>query len=400
MHLARRTLILGTSALARRLAVEIRQRPGCAYSIIGIVGEGREEEVRDGGHPFLGTLHVLQEIIAASRPDRIIVALAERRSCFPVERLLEAKVFRGISVEAGVDVYERLTGQIALESLTPSNVIFSDEYQPSRSARRMARVVSLCTAVAGLVVCLPLFALIALAIRLDSPGPVLFMQERAGLGGRAFRLLKFRSMRLAAGPVSEWERDNGGRITRVGRWLRRFRLDELPQFINVLRGQMNLVGPRPHPISNYELFVLVARNMPQWGEQIPYYSLRWSIPPGITGWAQVRYKYANGLDEEMEKLRYDLYYIKHYSPLLDLRILLETVMVVLRGRVMERGAGPVQVARERTAGSRMETLPGLAGALEWSEAPRKRAAGAVRTARQGTRAGRRLASDTRQPESP
>lgn len=400
MYLARRTLILGSSALARRLVVEIRRRPGCAYSVIGIVGEGREEEVDDLRHPFLGTLHELQQIIAASRPDRIIVALAERRSCFPVERLLEAKVFRGISVEAGVDVYERLTGQIALESLTPSNVIFSDEYQPSRSARRLARVLSLCAALAGLVVCLPLFALIALAIRLDSPGPVLFMQERAGLGGRSFRLFKFRSMRLAAGPVSEWEQDNGGRITRVGRWLRRFRLDELPQFINVLRGQMNLVGPRPHPISNYELFVLVARNMPQWGEQIPYYSLRWSIPPGITGWAQVRYKYANGLDEEMEKLRYDLYYIKHYSPLLDLRILLETVMVMLRGRVMERGAGSVPAARQPLAGARMETLPGLADALEWSEAPRKRAAGAGRTARQGARATRRLASDARQPESP
>jgi lipopolysaccharide/colanic/teichoic acid biosynthesis glycosyltransferase len=137
---------------------------------------------------------------------------------------------------------------------------------------------------------------------------------------------------------SEWARDNGDRLTRVGRWLRRFRLDELPQLINILKGDMNLVGPRPHPVSNLPLFVLVMRNAPSCGEPIPYYALRWMVRPGITGWAQVRYQYANDLEEEVEKMRHDLYYIKHMSLCLDLRILFETVKTVLCGR---ESAAPV-----------------------------------------------------------
>jgi lipopolysaccharide/colanic/teichoic acid biosynthesis glycosyltransferase len=163
---------------------------------------------------------------------------------------------------------------------------------------------------------------IAVAIKLDSPGPVLFRQPRAGRGGRRFELLKFRTMRPASGVTSEWARDNEGRITRIGKWLRRFRLDELPQFVNVLRGDMNLVGPRPHPVSNFEMFAA----------HIPYYLLRSTVRPGVTGWAQVRYGYANDLDEETEKMRYDLFYIKHMSFGLDLRILAETAKLVMWGR--------------------------------------------------------------------
>jgi lipopolysaccharide/colanic/teichoic acid biosynthesis glycosyltransferase len=148
---------------------------------------------------------------------------------------------------------------------------------------------------------------------------VFFVQERVGRGGKPFGLIKFRSMRQADARVSEWARDNESRITRVGKLLRRFRLDELPQFINVLRGEMNLVGPRPHPTCNYQLFLA----------RIPYYGLRAAVRPGITGWAQVRYGYANSLEEELEKMRYDLYYIKHRSLWLDLRILAETAAVVL-----------------------------------------------------------------------
>jgi lipopolysaccharide/colanic/teichoic acid biosynthesis glycosyltransferase len=139
-------------------------------------------------------------------------------------------------------------------------------------------------------------------------------------------------MHTATGSTSEWAKDNGERITRVGRWLRKFRLDELPQFVNILRGDMNLVGPRPHPASNFELLVLVSRNAPACGEAIPYYTVRSMVRPGITGWAQVRYRYANDLEEEIEKLRYDLYYIKHLSVWLDLRILFDTVKIVLLGR--------------------------------------------------------------------
>jgi lipopolysaccharide/colanic/teichoic acid biosynthesis glycosyltransferase len=209
--------------------------------------------------------------------------------------------------------------------------------------------------------------LIAALIRLESDGPSLFVQERVGLAGRRFKLLKFRSMRDATGVHTEWAGDNVARITKVGRWIRKFRLDELPQFINVIRGDMNLVGPRPHPLSNRDLFILVSRNTPQCGEQIPYYSLRSSVRPGITGWAQVRYKYANGLDEEIEKLRYDLYYIKHYSPWLDLRILLETVKVMFlgRGQVEPKPAAEEAELDAQHSDETLEpVLPGLATALD------------------------------------
>jgi lipopolysaccharide/colanic/teichoic acid biosynthesis glycosyltransferase len=183
------------------------------------------------------------------------------------------------------------------------------------------RAVSLVASVLGMIGLVPLFALIALAIKLDSRGPVFFIQPRLGLRGRRFNLIKFRTMHPSHGRTSEWVRDNSDRITRVGAWLRKFRLDELPQFINILRGDMSFVGPRPHPVSNYELF----------SENIPYYSLRSMVRPGVTGWAQIRYGYANNLEEETEKMRYDLYYIKHMSLWLDLRILFETVKIVLFG---------------------------------------------------------------------
>jgi len=229
---------------------------------------------------------------------------------------------KGSIVEDGVDTYERLTGKVAIESLTPSNVIFSSDFKTSRLALAAGRALSLAVAVVGLIVSAPLLALIALAIVLDSTGPLFFVQERLGMHGKRFRLVKFRTMRVADGPTSEWVSDNRDRITRVGKWLRKFRLDELPQFINVIRGDMNIVGPRPHPVTNVELF----------GEGIPYYSLRSTVRPGLTGWAQIRFGYANNLAEETEKMRYDLYYIKHLSFWLDLRILFDTVKIILFGR--------------------------------------------------------------------
>jgi lipopolysaccharide/colanic/teichoic acid biosynthesis glycosyltransferase len=180
---------------------------------------------------------------------------------------------------------------------------------------------SLAAAAVALIVLAPLMAFIALAVKVDSRGPVFFRQERIGRHGKRFWLIKFRTMRPVTAEVSAWVRDNADRITLVGRLLRKFRLDELPQFLNVVRGDMNLVGPRPHPVVNYELFT----------REIPYYALRAAVRPGVTGWAQVRYGYANNLEEETEKMRYDLYYVKHLSIWLDLRILVDTVGVVLTG---------------------------------------------------------------------
>jgi lipopolysaccharide/colanic/teichoic acid biosynthesis glycosyltransferase len=234
--------------------------------------------------------------------------------------LLEARV-RGIVVEDGVECYERLTGKIPIESLTPSCLVSSRDFRKSQVDLGFGHGLSLLVAATALVALAPVFAVIAAIVKLDSPGPVLFVQDRIGLRGRRFRLLKFRTMRPTSEPRSEWVRDNGHRVTKVGRWLRKYRLDELPQLINVLRGDLNLVGPRPHPISNFELFA----------REIPFYSLRSAVRPGLTGWAQVRQGYANGLDEETEKMRYDLYYIKHMSAWLDIRILCRTLPMLLSG---------------------------------------------------------------------
>jgi len=332
---ARRTLILGTNGLASELVEAIHRGVSRRYEVVGAIAESRADAGQSFPCPVLGSLDDLELIMARWRPQRIVVALTERRRRLPAYQLVKARVRRSIEVEDGQNVYERLTGKLALDSLTPSHVIFSHAFQPHGGAA-LARGVSVLVALAGLVACTPLLALIALAIRLDSPGPVLFVQERIGLNGRRFRMLKFRTMRPASGQRSEWVGDNGHRITRVGAWLRRFRLDELPQLANILCGDMNLVGPRPHPATNVELFTLVSRNAPECGAQIPYYELRSMVRPGITGWAQVRYRYADNLDEEMEKMRYDLFYIKHQSVWLDLYILFETIRIVLFGHRSEK----------------------------------------------------------------
>jgi exopolysaccharide biosynthesis polyprenyl glycosylphosphotransferase len=341
---ASRTLILGASPLAAELIAAIRGHAVSGYDVVGVVGERGEHAGPPLPAPLLGFMDDLPRLLSQTAAKRIVVALAEWRGHLPVQQLLVARC-RGVAVEDVEDAYERLTGKVAMESLTPSRVIFSEYFQPACLTVTLGRALSLLVASVGLVVLAPLLALIALAIKLDSPGPVLFVQERVGLCGRPFRLLKFRTMRPTPHARSEWARDNGDRVTRVGGLLRKFRLDELPQFVNILRGEMNLVGPRPHPRSNYEMFALVSRNAPQWGGQIPYYSLRSMVRPGITGWAQVRYRYANDLVEEMEKMRYDLYYVKHLSVWLDLRILAETVKVIALGRCSEGEPRGLQATR-------------------------------------------------------
>ena len=317
---AERVLLLGRGPITEKVLREIEAHPHVGYEIVGVADDATPGGTYHG-YPILGPLVRLREIIAATKPNRIIVALSERRARLPVRQLLEARV-HGSIVEDGMDTYERLSGKIAIESLTPSNLIFSRDFKKSRLDLVAGRLTSLLVAVVGLIAFAPVSGIIMLLIKLDSNGPLFFIQDRLGLNAKHFRLVKFRTMRVVDGPTSEWAHDNSDRITRVGRWLRKFRLDELPQFLNIIRGDMNLVGPRPHPASNVELF----------GEGIPYYSLRSAVRPGITGWAQIRLGYANNLEEETEKMRYDLYYIKHLSFWLDLRILFDTVKIVLFGQ--------------------------------------------------------------------
>jgi exopolysaccharide biosynthesis polyprenyl glycosylphosphotransferase len=332
-----RVLILGTTPLAGTIIKEMTSTPHSGYAILGVADNAAPPDGFSLGHSLVGSLDRLGKIVEEVQPHRIIVALAERRARLPVRDLLDARL-RGCIVEDGVNVYERLTGKLAIETITPSTLIFSGDFRKSRLDLAAGRGISLLVSVIGLTVLSPLIALAALAIKVDSQGPVFFIQDRVGMAARRFRLIKFRTMHLVDGPTSEWAGDNTTRITRVGKWLRKYRLDELPQFFNVLRGDMNLVGPRPHPVSNFELF----------NEHIPYYWLRTKVRPGITGWAQVRYRYANNLDEETEKMRYDLYYIKHLSVAFELRILFDTVKTVLFGSESVDGDGRPTAATSGT----------------------------------------------------
>ncbi len=334
---ADRILVLGAGPLAHSLIAAL-ETPGHAHwgRVVGVVAD-------DGEQPpdscrLLGRLEELEEVVESVRPQRIVVALTTRRGRMPVRSLLELRV-QGIAVDDGHELYERLTGKLAIEALVPSALIFSPDCRANRLSRALGRGVSLVAAILGLALTAPLIGLIALLVVLDSGHPAFFLHERLGLGGRRFNLVKFRTMRRAPCSCSEWERDNLERITFVGRWLRKFRLDELPQFWNVLKGDMNLIGPRPHPVRNLRLF----------DERIPYYRLRLAVRPGITGWAQVRYGYANNLEEEIEKMRYDLYYIKHQSTRLDLAIVFQTVKIMLRG---QEAAPQASFAPEPTFGIR------------------------------------------------
>ncbi len=321
-----RLLIVGAGPLAQRIAEEAMASPWRGYEVVGLLDEG---EVAAKTIPFrllrlVRPMDSLEAALTQLRPDRIVVALRERRGNLPLTGLLRAKA-EGVVVDEVVEFWERLTGQVAIESIKPSNLIFSKEFRKPGWTHKVRRAMSIVSALLGLVLTFPLLVLIALAVKIDSRGPAFFVQPRLGHRGRRFDLVKFRTMHVAE-HTSEWAGDNVGRITRVGYWLRKFRIDELPQFLNVLRGDMNLVGPRPHPVSNHDLFL----------KNIPYYVLRCSIRPGITGWAQVQYGYADNLAEETAKMRYDLYYVKYMSIALDLGILLSTVGTVLFGNPNQR----------------------------------------------------------------
>jgi exopolysaccharide biosynthesis polyprenyl glycosylphosphotransferase len=348
-----RVLIVGGGPLAQELIAEIEARPGLGQRVVGLV----EDSARalPPRCPWLGHLDELDRVVAEVRPHRVIVALASRRGRMPFKSLFALRL-RGVIVQDGGDAYERLTGKVPIQTLNPSSLLFGREFRDFQWDLWLARAVSVPVAAVGLLLLMPLLVLIAVVVKLESPGPLFFVQDRAGRKGKSFRLVKFRTMRPVPRATSEWERDNHSRLTRVGRWLRRLRLDELPQLLNVVKGDMNLVGPRPHPVSNVPLFSMVMRNTPECGTQVPYYALRSMVRPGLTGWAQVRYHYANDLEEEIEKMRYDLYYIKHRSAWLDVRILFETISVVLRGPDLAEPVGASGLAPELVA---VQSVPAL-----------------------------------------
>lgn len=323
-RLAERVLILGTEQGAVALAAEVLTRRAAGYEVVGFVGDDPSLVGRSLINPcVVGTMPELEEIVRRYRADRIVVALADRRGRMPLDLLLKLKLRDGVAVEESDPFYERLTGKIGGERLRPSQLVFADTSRWVRFYKRTRRPLDVAMSLVGLVLSSLLMLLTALAVKLDSPGPVFYSQERVGLHNVPFRILKFRSMRTDAeanGPV--WAGEGDSRVTRLGRVIRKLRIDELPQLFNILRGEMSLIGPRP------ERPVFVE----QLEQRIPYYSERHLVKPGLTGWAQVCYPYGASFEDAREKHQYDLYYIKNQSPMLDAIILLETVRLVLFGR--------------------------------------------------------------------
>lgn len=319
----RRVLVLGVSPAAEQL-LALQTQGAQPFTLLGFLDDDPAAYERlPRGAELLGKSRDLLTLVDELQPDLIVVALPDMRGTLPAEDLLECRL-RGIPVEDWPTFYEKQTGKILIAGLRPSWLIFSDGFVKTHVTRAIKRLFDIILALGLLIPALPVMALIALLIRLDSRGPALFRQERVGEHGRIFVLNKFRTMRADAergsGPV--WAAADDPRVTRVGRFLRRTRLDELPQLFNVLLGHMSLVGPRPE---RPEFVRLLAR-------EIPFYGGRLAVKPGITGWAQVRHQYAASVDDAREKLQYDLYYIKNLSPFLDLLILLHTVQVVLFAR--------------------------------------------------------------------
>lgn len=322
-QLSQRVMIIGTGNLAKNIAKEIVEKGDTGFKIIGFISESPERLGEKLVNPsIIGDQSQILDIALRDRVDRIIVALEERRGNFPVAQLLNCKM-RGILIEDGVNFYEHLTGRLQVESLRPSFLIFSEGFKKPKLTMWLKRLIGITLSLIGLTLLAPLIGVLSILIKIDSRGPIFYKQERVGEGGKIFKLIKFRSMVTDAetnGPV--WADKDDKRITRVGKWMRKWRFDEIPQMFNVLKGDMSFVGPRPER----PFFVEKLR------KEIPFYDQRHFVKPGITGWAQIKYRYGASKDDALEKLKYDLYYIKNLSPFFDLLIIFETIKVVLLGK--------------------------------------------------------------------
>lgn len=316
-YLRERVYVLGSGERAQRLVNGLRARPDLGVEVVGWSGNVEGAVTRDA------VASHLMEFIPPKHLHRVIVAMPDRRGSLPVQELLQLRL-RGVKVEEAASWLERMSGRIEVEQLYPSWLIFAEGFRFNRGVMVVRRLLSILASAILQILVLPLIPFVILAIKLDSPGPVLYRQERVGRGGARFYCYKFRTMRRDAeadtGPT--WADNDDPRITRIGRVLRLSRLDEIPQLWCVLKGDMAFVGPRPE---RPEFVAWLSR-------EIPYYPVRHAVRPGITGWAQVRYKYGNTLEDAREKLQYDLYYIKNGSLGLDLLIMFQTIKIVTIGR--------------------------------------------------------------------
>ncbi|MFO0706498.1 MAG: TIGR03013 family XrtA/PEP-CTERM system glycosyltransferase [Nitrospira sp.] len=318
----KRVLILGADALARDLCQALMTKRIGRFEIVGLLDKSEQrigERIADSR--VIGTFDQLHQMIEQHQAHIVAVCIEDRRAQLPIQTLLDIKVM-GLEVVDGHQLYETESGRLSIDLLRPSALIFSTGFKRRKAAMGLKRLIDLMGASFGLILTLPLFVVVGGLIKLDSRGPVFYRQVRVGLRGQPYMIWKFRSMKQDAemsGP--RWAQEGDPRISRVGKWLRKLRIDELPQFINVLKGEMSLVGPRPER----PVFVQELR------EQIPYYDIRHTVRPGITGWAQTQFRYGASAEDSHMKLQFDLYYVKNLSAALDMRVLLETIRVVLFG---------------------------------------------------------------------
>ena len=319
-----RILIVGSGNLAVELAREVLDRPDAGYRIVGFVGTDADLLGKSLINPrVIGLTDDLDDIVKREGIDRIVVAMGERRGQLPTNKLLQLSLAGHVTIEEGASFYERLTSRVSLNMLRPSWLIFTGRGRQVKAAELSRNLVHWLVALIGAILSLPIVLVTAILIRLESRGPIFYKQDRVGKNGRTFTLMKFRSMRVdaeEAGPV--WASKDDTRTTRVGRIIRKIRVDEIPQFWNILKGEMSFVGPRP------ERPHFVA----QLAREIPFYEQRHLIAPGLTGWAQIKYPYGASTEDARQKLQYDLFYIKNQSLMLDAIILFETIKIILFGR--------------------------------------------------------------------
>jgi sugar transferase (PEP-CTERM system associated) len=316
-YLREKVYVLGVGERAQRLVNALRLRSELGVEVAGWSGNVEGELNRESLAAHL------MELIHERRVHRVIVAMEDRRGNLPVMEILHLRL-AGVKIEEATSWLEKISGRIEVDNLYPSWLVFNEGFRFSASFMLLRRILAVLASAILLLVILPVIPLVILAIKLDSRGPVLYRQRRVGLGGKVFHCFKFRTMRqdAEADTGATWATDDDPRITKVGKFLRASRLDEIPQLWCVLKGDMGFVGPRPERPEFVEWLV----------KQIPFYTVRSAVRPGITGWAQIRYKYGNTVEDAKEKLQYDLYYIKNMSIGLDMMIMFQTIKIVLLGR--------------------------------------------------------------------
>lgn len=324
-EIGEKILVVGTGQTALDTAEAVWERRDAGYRIVGFISEnGAKPREKLGRSEILGKAHQLEEVIINEKVDRVVIAVRERRGAFPTEALLRMSLAGEVSIEECTSFFERITGKVHVDMLRPSWLIFAGRRRDSPVKMVVRELFHRVLAFVGLIVSMPIAIFTAIMIKLDSRGPIFYKQERVGKNGHVFNVIKFRSMKTDAEADGKpiWAVSNDERTTRVGKIIRKLRIDEIPQFWNILKGEMNFVGPRPER----------PHFVKQLAREIPYFEHRHLVAPGLTGWAQIKYPYGASVSDAIQKLQYDLYYIKNQSLTLDMVIVFETIKTVLFGK--------------------------------------------------------------------